>query len=57
MSTRWRILDLVDYTGAIDIKTGRVIINNQEVVMSDVACGLKGDGTKWSGSFVQLMKL
>jgi len=55
MSTRWRILDLVDYTGVIDIKTGRVVINSQEVVMSDVACVLTGDGTKWSGSFVQLM--
>ena len=55
MSTRWRILDLVDFTGVIDVDTGRVIINKQEVVMSDVACVLTGDGTKWSGSFIQLM--
>jgi hypothetical protein len=42
MSTRWRILDLVDFTGVIDVDTGRVIINKQEVVMSDVACVLTG---------------
>lgn len=55
MSSRWRILDLVDFTGVIEVDTGRVIINKQEVAMSDVACVLTGDGTKWSGSFIQLM--
>ena len=55
MSTRWRVLDLVDFTGVIEVDRGRVIVNQQAVVMTDVACVLTGDGTKWSGSFVHLM--
>ena len=42
MSTRWRILDLVDFMWAIDVDTYRVIINRQDVVMSDVVCSLTG---------------
>lgn len=54
MSQRWRVLDLIECSSEITTKTGRLIVGDVEVPLSDVACILTGDRTKWSGSMVSI---
>lgn len=54
MSTRWRVIDLVDFSGDIEVRRGRLVIGGSEEPLSDVACILTGSVTKWSGSIVAL---
>ena len=54
MSQRWRVLDLIECSSDITANTGRLLVGEVEVPLSDVACILTGDRTKWSGSMVSM---
>jgi len=54
MSTRWRVIDLVEFSGEIEVRRGRLVVNGSEQPLSDVACILTGSATKWNGSVVAL---
>lgn len=54
MSSRWRIVDLVDYSGVIATNTGRLVVGPTEVPLSDVSCVLIGVGTRISGAVLEL---
>lgn len=54
VSSRWRIVDLVDYSGVITTNTGRLVVGKTEVPLSDVTCVLIGVSTRVSGAVLEL---
>ncbi len=54
MSTRWRIVDLVNYSGHVGVKRGNLVVKDSEVPLADVACIVTGDKTSWDAGFVSL---
>jgi CRISPR-associated protein Cas1 len=54
MSTRWRILDLSQYSGDIGSGSGRIRAGHDDFPLADVACILTGPDTRWSGAFVEI---
>ncbi len=54
MTTRWRVIDLIDHSGDIDVRRGHLVISDSRVPLDDVSCILTGTKTHWSGSLVAL---
>jgi CRISP-associated protein Cas1 len=54
MSSRWRVIDLQNYSGEVHVASGRVLAGSQEFPLSDVICILTGPDTRWSSAMVAL---
>ncbi len=54
MTTRWRVIDLLEYSGAIATNAGRIVAGGQEFPLDDVACILTGTNTQWSSGVVSM---
>jgi CRISPR-associated protein Cas1 len=52
MSSRWRVVDLVNFSGRVAVTRGRLLINEIEIPFSDVSCILTGPRTHWNGALV-----
>jgi CRISPR-associated protein Cas1 len=55
MSQRWRVIDLTEYSNEIETAPGHLIIQGQEIALSDVTCILTGGKTRWTGSMVHMV--
>ncbi|NDB17152.1 MAG: hypothetical protein EB018_09720 [Gammaproteobacteria bacterium] len=54
MTTRWRIVDLANFSGTITTKRGRLTINNTDIPLADVTCIITGPATTWDAGLPAL---
>lgn len=55
MSSRWRVIDLVEFSGEVKARSGRIIAAGQEFPLADVGCVLIGERTRWTGDLMSLL--
>jgi len=55
LSSRWRIVDLTEYHGEVNVRHGHLIVGDADIPLADVSVVVVGVGTHWSGGVAAVL--